>query len=102
MKQPAKRIVVLTVAVMATLGCAAAVRWEKSGASEAERGRDETECASRASRESTVPSAQTVGTSTGTPADPQRTRVLLTDPAVFDECMKTRGYERVLPARPPG
>ena len=46
-----KRTIVLAVAVMSIVGCAAAVRWEKSGASEAERRRDETECTSRASRE---------------------------------------------------
>ena len=97
-----KRTIVLAVALMSIVGCAAAVRWEKSGASEAERQRDETACVARASREGNVPSAQTVATSPGTPADPQRTRVLTTDPVVFDECMKTRGYERVPPARPAG
>lgn len=94
-----RRILVLTLAVTWTLGCAAAVRWEKSGASDAERQRDETECVARASRETTVPAAQTVGSTT---TDPQRTRVQAYDPTVFDECMKTRGYQRVSPARPPG
>jgi hypothetical protein len=102
MRHPTRRLVVLAVAAVSTVGCTAAVRWEKPGASEAQRQRDETECVSRSSREGVVPSAQTVGTSPGTPTDPQRTRVLTTDPAVFDECMKARGYERVAPSRPPG
>ena len=97
-----RRIVVLSIAVMWILGCSAAVRWEKSGVSDAERQRDEAECVSRASREGTVPSAQTVGTSTSTPIDPQRTRMQTYDLAVLDECMKTRGYQQVTPARQPG
>jgi hypothetical protein len=96
-----RRIIVLVAAVTWIVGCAAAIRWEKSGASEAERQRDETECVARASREGTVPTAQTVGTSPGTPGDSQRTRIQQYDPAVFDECMTARGYVRV-PPRPPG
>jgi hypothetical protein len=95
MRRSARRMVVLTLLVMGAAGCATAVRWEKSGASEAERQRDETECVARASRESTVPSAQTVGTTAGTPADPQQTRIRPYDSAVLDECMKARGYTQV-------
>lgn len=49
--------------------------------------------------ETTVPSASTVGTSTttGTPLDPQRNRIQPYDAGVFEECMRTRGYERVPP-----
>jgi hypothetical protein len=94
-------MIVLALVVIGSTACAAAVRWERSDATETERQRDETECGARASRESTVPSARMVGTSPGTPADPQRVRVQLYDSGVFDECMQTRGYERV-PARPPG
>ena len=51
--------------------------------------------------ETTVPSASTVGTSTttGTPLDPQRNQIQPHDAGVFEECMRTRGYERV-PPRP--
>jgi hypothetical protein len=94
--------VVLVAAVVWTLGCAAAVRWEKAGASDAERRRDEAECVSRASREETVSSAQTAAASTGTPLDPQRTRMQSYDTAVVDQCMTSRGYQRVAPGRPPG
>jgi hypothetical protein len=97
-----RRIAVLAVALACALGCASAVRWQKSGASDAERQRDETECVSRASREGTIPTAQTVGTATGTPAESQRARIAQFDPALVEECMKARGYERVPPSRPPG
>ena len=36
---------------------------------------------------------------TSTPYDPQRNRIQTYDAAGFDECMRTRGYERA-PARP--
>jgi hypothetical protein len=94
------RVLTLAVVVVAGASCAAAVRWEKAGAGDAERQRDETECTARASRESTVPSAQTIGTTPGTPNESQRTRVAPYDPAVFEDCMTTRGYQRA-PARPP-
>jgi hypothetical protein len=97
-----RRIVVLSVAVIWILGCSAAVRWEKSGVSDAQRQRDETECVSLASREGTIPTAQTTATSPTTPIDPQRTRVQGYDVVKFDECMKTRGYQQVAPARSPG
>jgi hypothetical protein len=95
-----RRLVTLALVVMAGVSCAAAIRWEKPGVSEGERQRDETDCTARASRESSVPTASTVGTTPGTPYDPQRARVEAYDAGVFDECMRTRGYERV-PARPP-
>ena len=94
-----RRIVVLSVAVVWILGCSAAVRWEKSGVSDAQRQRDEAECVSLASREGTVPSAQTATSSQTTPIDPQRTRMQAYDLAKFDDCMKTRGYQPVAPAR---
>ena len=97
-----RRIVVLSMAAMWILGCSAAVRWEKSGVSDAQRQRDEAECVSLASREGTIPSAQTSASSPGTPIDPTRTRMQTYDVAKFDECMKTRGYQQVTPARQPG
>lgn len=95
-----RRVMALALVVMAGTSCSTAIRWEKSGAGDAERQRDETECTARASRESTVSTAQRTGTTTGTPYDPQRTRIQPYDATVFEECMRTRGYERV-PARPP-
>ena len=97
MRRSVRRMVVLTLVVMGIAGCAAAVRWEKSGASEAERQRDEADCMARAGRESTLPSAPTAATSLGTPGDPQRARIHAYDPAVLDECMTARGYARVVP-----
>jgi hypothetical protein len=89
---------VLMLVAIAGAGCAAAtVKWEKPGVSTADQQHDETDCTSRASLESTVPSAQRMSTTVSTPIDPQSTRVEPYDPAVFEECMRTRGYERVAP-----
>ena len=95
-----KRIMVLGFAVLTVAACSSAVRWEKPGGAASDRQRDETECTSLASVERSVTAAQTTGTSIGTPNDPQRTRIQTYDAVVFEECMKTRGYQRV-PARPP-
>jgi len=83
------------------MSCSAAVRWQKTGVAAADQQRDETECTSLANRETTIPSASTVGSSptTSTPYDPQRNRIQAYDVAAFEECMRTRGYERA-PARP--
>ena len=91
---------VLALVAIAGASCSAAIRWEKSGVGEAERQRDETDCTARASRESTVPSAQGVGTTPGTPYGSETTQIRPYDAGLFDECMRSRGYERV-PARPP-
>ena len=95
-----RRVTVLAFVVIASAACSSAIRWEKPGVGAGEQQRDETECTSRASRESSVPTAQSVGTTSGTPVDPQRTRIQPYDAGLFEECMRTRGYERV-PARPP-
>ena len=89
----------MTLVVMGIAGCAAAVRWEKSGGSAADLQRDETECVALATREVT-PSAQPTGTTTGAPVGAERTRIQASDTTVLDECMKARGYTRV--SRPPG
>jgi hypothetical protein len=94
------RVMVLALVAVAGVSCSTAIRWEKSGAGDAERRRDETECTARASLEGDVPATQSVGTTPGTPYDPQRTRIRSYDATLFEECMRTRGYERV-PARPP-
>ena len=100
MRRSVRRMVVLTLVVMGIAGCAGAVRWEKSGGTEADRQRDEADCMARASRESTLPSAPTAATSLGTPVDPQRSRIQSYDAAVLDECMTARGYARVPPRKP--
>jgi hypothetical protein len=97
-----RRTIVVGAAVVLTLGCTAAVRWEKTGASDAERRRDEAECVSLASREGTVPAAQTASASTATPLDSQRMRIQSYDTALVDQCMTGRGYQVVAPARPSG
>ena len=84
------------------VSCSTAVRWQKAGVAAADQQRDETECTSLANRETTIPSASTVGSSptTSTPYyDPQRNRIQTHDATGFEECMRTRGYERA-PARP--
>jgi hypothetical protein len=79
------------------VSCSSAVRWQKSGVAAPQQRQDETECTSLATRE---PTASTTtgygtGTTTTTPVDPQRNRIQPYDAGVFEECMKTRGYERV-------
>jgi hypothetical protein len=91
----------LVLVALVGVSCSSAVRWQKAGVAAADQQRDETECTSLANRETTVTSASTVGTSgtTSTPYDPQRNRIQTYDVAAFEECMRTRGYERA-PARP--
>jgi hypothetical protein len=95
-----KRVMVLACVVIASTSCSSAIRWEKPGVGVGEQQRDETECTSRASRESSVSAAQSAGTTSGTPIDPQVTRIRTYDASLFEECMRTRGYEQV-PPRPP-
>jgi hypothetical protein len=92
-----RRTVVLALVIVGVAGCAAAVRWEKSGASPADLQRDEADCMARASREATLPSAPSTATSLGTPVDPQRARIQAYDSAVLDQCMTALGYARVPP-----
>ena len=94
-----RRVMVLALVVIAGASCSAAIRWERAGVGGAERRRDETECTARASLEGEVPTAQGVGTTIGTPYDPLRARIRSYDAGLFEECIRSRGYERVL-ARP--
>jgi hypothetical protein len=73
------------------------VKWQKAGTSPGEQQRDETDCYSRASLESSAPSAQRVSTTGSTPMDPDTTRVQPFSSTVFEQCMHDRGYERVVP-----
>ena len=95
------RVPVLIVVTLGTAACATGARWERPGGTEAERRRDETECAAQANRERSVP-AQRITTRSGgrTTESMELVTVRDLDPGVFDECMRTRGYDRV-PARPP-
>jgi hypothetical protein len=92
-----RRTLALTLVALACVACSSTVKWQKAGVSPGEQQRDETDCTSRASLESSVPSAQRVSTTGSTPIDPTTTRVAPLDAGVFEECMKTRGYERVAP-----
>lgn len=95
-----RRLVALALVALAGVSCSAAVRWQKAGVAPAEQQRDETDCTARADREGTVPTASTRAGSPGAgspPVDYQRNRIEAYDPGVFEECMRTRGYERVPP-----
>ena len=95
-----RRLVTLSLLILTGFGCSTVVRWEKPGGSEADRQRDETDCTGLASRETTVPTAQSAGTSYGTPVESQRPRMRSYDASLFEECMKGRGYQQTAP-RPP-
>lgn len=96
------RALVLSALLVGSAACGAAVRWERSGGTEAERQRDETECAAQANRDRSVP-AQRIITRSGTVANESIELVTVRDFDwdAFNECMRTRGYARV-PTRPPG
>jgi hypothetical protein len=96
-----RRVAVLLLVALGIAACATGARWERPGASEAERRRDEAECAAQANRDRSVP-AQRITTRPGgrTTEGMELVTVRDFDSGVFDECMRTRGYELV-PARPP-
>ena len=97
---------VVLVVVLAALGgaaCGAGARWERPGATEADRRRDEAECAGQANRDRSVPvSRGATGTATRRGADGvELATVRDFDTGAFDACMRGRGYQQV-PGRPPG
>jgi hypothetical protein len=95
-----RRALALTVLALGTVACAPAARWERSGGTDAERRRDETECASQANRDHSVPERSiTARSGGGTTETMQLVTVRDFDTGAFDECMRVRGYARV-PARP--
>jgi hypothetical protein len=95
-----RRVAVLLLVALGIAACATGARWERPGASEAERRRDEAECAAQANRDRSVPAQRIVTRSGGrTTEGVGLVTVRDLDPGVFDECMRTRGYDRV-PARP--
>jgi hypothetical protein len=95
------RVRALAFLALWSVACATGARWERPGGTEAERRRDEAECAARANRDRSVPTQRITTRSGGrTTESMELVTVRDFDSGVFDECMRTRGYERV-PARPP-
>jgi hypothetical protein len=90
-----RRVVVLGLVVLGVAACAGVSRWEKPGVSETERQRDETECAARASRETTE-TAERIARGPGSvpPTESRVSAVRDYDTALADECMQARGYKR--------
>jgi hypothetical protein len=92
-----RRVLLLLVLGVGSAGCVSVVRWERPGATDAERGRDEAECWARADVERAVP-ARRILTRSGT--DVQERIELVTrrevDWAVYEACMRSRGYRKVL------
>ena len=81
--------------------CTAGPRWERPGATGADRQRDEAVCAAQANRDRSVP-AQRVITRAGGRITESMELVTVRDfdSDAFDACMRTRGYERVPAQRP--
>ena len=95
------RVPALILVAVGSAACATGIRWERPGATEAERRRDETECAAQANRDRSVPAQRIVARSGGRATEGVGlVTVRDFDSGAFDECMRARGYERA-PARPP-
>jgi hypothetical protein len=96
-------VVALGLAGLSLAACGAGARWERAGATDAERRRDEAECAGLANRDRSVPvSRSTTGSAARRNMDGlEMATVRDFDTGVFDECMKSRGYEQVS-GPPPG
>jgi hypothetical protein len=95
------RLAVLLALLLGGAACAGRVRWERPGGTEAERRRDETECAAQANRDRAVPAQRIVGRADGRTGESiELVTVRDVDSGAFYECMRDRGYVRV-PVRPP-
>jgi hypothetical protein len=96
-------LLVLTLVAMGGAACATGARWERAGATEADRRRDEAECAGQANRDRSVPvSRGAAGTSTRRGMDGIELATIRDfDTGAFDQCMAGRGYQLV-PGRPSG
>jgi hypothetical protein len=88
--------------ILGSAACAPGARWERPSATEADRRRDETECTSLASRDRSIPVPRNMSSSSTRAGRDGIELATVRDfePGVFDECMRTRGYERI-PVRPP-
>jgi hypothetical protein len=96
-----RRALVLAALALGIGACATGARWERPGGTDAERQRDEAECASQANRDRSVLGQRiTSRPGGGTVESPELVTVRDVDTGAYDECMRTRGYQRV-PARPP-
>ena len=96
-----RRALTLTLLALGSVACATGARWERPGGTEAERRRDEAECASQANRDHSVPAQRITARANGSTSEGiELVTVRDFDSGAFDECMRTRGYARV-PARPP-
>jgi hypothetical protein len=96
------RVFSLIAVLLGSAACATGARWERPGGTEAERRLDETECASLANRDRSVPAQRIIARSgTRTTESIELVTVRDFDLGFFDQCMRARRYERV-PARPPG
>jgi hypothetical protein len=76
--------------------CVAVTRWERAGATDAERRRDEAECWARADVERAVPARRILRRPGGALDEtvelvPRRE----VDGALYEACMRERGYRRV-------
>ncbi len=95
------RVLALVLLALWSAGCTAGSRWERPGATEADRRRDEAVCAAQANRDRSVPAQRVIARAGGRITEGMElVTVRDFDSDTFDECMRTRGYERV-PARPP-
>ena len=59
------RAIFLTLLALGGAACATGARWERSGATEDDRRRDETECAAQANRDYSVPAQRIIARSGG-------------------------------------
>lgn len=96
-----RRGLALALLILGNVACAAGTRWERPGGTEADRKGDETDCAGLANRDRSVP-AQRIVTRPGgrTTEGVELVTVRDFDSGAFNECMRSRGYQRV-PAAPP-
>ena len=90
-------LLVLLLAVLGSVACGAGTRWERPGASDADRRRDEAECAALANRDRSVPVQRGLS---GSPSRRGQDGLELVtvrdfDTGVFGVCMRDRGYQEV-------
>jgi hypothetical protein len=84
-------VLAVVLAGLGTAACGAGTRWERPGATDAERRRDEAECAGLANRDHAVPVQRTRQGQDGL----ELTTVRDFDTRAFGECMRSRGYQAV-------
>jgi len=95
------RPILLALLALGSAACATGARWERPGATEADRRRDESVCAAQANRDRSVPAQRITSRPGGrTTESTELVTVRDFDTGAFDECMRTRGYQKV-PANPP-